>query len=69
MMAVDIATGPAFRPGAPRVLFEGNYLPFYDVTPDGQFVMIERPEVQPFIQIHLVFNWLEELKKENLNFS
>ena len=36
---------------------------YYDVTPDGQFVMIEQPEVQAFTQIHLVFNWLEELKR------
>ena len=72
MMAVDIATEPGLRPGAPRTLFEISYGrpgpgekgAFYDVAPDRQrFIMIEQPEVQAFTQIHLVFNWLEELER------
>jgi Tol biopolymer transport system component len=49
MMAVDIATGPAFAAGIPKMLFDGDYARLttvfggqnYDVTPDGQhFIMV-----------------------------
>ena len=70
MLAVDITTQPAFSPGTPEVLFEGQYQfetgmgpANYDVTPDGQrFVMVkaEQPEI---LQIIVVQNWFEELKR------
>jgi Tol biopolymer transport system component len=49
VMAVDVATGPNFKAGKPRVLFTGKYLGTfpnhgipYDVHPDGQkFLMIK----------------------------
>jgi Tol biopolymer transport system component/predicted Ser/Thr protein kinase len=72
MMAVDIATQPAFAAGKPRVLFQGQYslspatMPNYDVSPDGQrFLMIkptEQVETGPS-QINVVLNWFEELKR------
>lgn len=34
MMAAPVAPGPTFTAGTPRVLFEGQYAPPYDVTPD-----------------------------------
>jgi hypothetical protein len=70
MMAVDVATQPAFNANKPHVLFEGRYdnLPWeanYDVSPDGQrFLMIQ--EVEPTAaasQIYVVLNWTSELQR------
>jgi len=72
MMAVDIATQPSFAAGKPRMLFQGQYVPtagtfpFYDVSPDGQrFLMLKRPEQAGGapMQINVVLNWFEELKR------
>ncbi len=71
MMAVDITTEPTFRPGSPRLLFEGNFLSgaiggaFYDVTSDGQrFVMVQLAGQDSEVsQINVVLNWFEELKR------
>lgn len=69
MMSVSIQTAPEFQPGTPQVLFEEEYEvdiysdQSYDVTPDGQrFVMIQSQEQD--IQIHVVLNWLEEVKRK-----
>jgi serine/threonine-protein kinase len=73
MMAVDVATRPAFSSGKPRMLFEGSYaasvFPFtgvaYDVSPDGQrFLMMEEAgQPKPAAEINVVLNWSEELKR------
>jgi serine/threonine-protein kinase len=71
MMAVKTTTKPAFTPGNPTMLFEGRYVPTlqtmpnYDVTPDGQrFVMIkEDDQGTSSVQINVVLNWTEELKR------
>ncbi len=54
--------------GKPRLLFEGPYFmrrggyPIsYDIAPDGRFLMI-RSNPAP-IQINVVLNWFEELKR------
>jgi serine/threonine-protein kinase len=69
VMSVEVETEPEFRPGTPRLLFEGSHkVGFisrqYDVAPDGQrFVMIQ-PEEQPAQdQLVVVLNWFEELKR------
>ena len=65
MMAVDIQTEPTFTAGKPRLLFEGQYLDYWDVAPDGQrFLMVQpiEPE-QHATQINVVLNWFEELKQ------
>jgi hypothetical protein len=37
----------------------------YDVSPDGQFLMVQSsPTEQPGMQINVVVNWLEELKRQ-----
>ncbi len=49
MMAVDVETDPTFRPGTPRLLFDGGFQPAGlwriapgDVTADGQrFLMVQ----------------------------
>jgi serine/threonine-protein kinase len=73
VMAAAITAGPEFSSATPRTLFRGDYEEparpdwprNYDVTPDGkQFLMIKPdPEGQP-IQLHVVFHWFEELKRQ-----
>ena len=70
MMAVDITTAPTFKAGTPRLLFEGRYQrgaggnrPFYDVTPDGQRLVMVKAQETEAGQIHVVLNWFEELKR------
>jgi hypothetical protein len=72
MMAVDIATQPAFAAGTPRMLFEGLYetppvpIANYDVSPDGQRFLMLKPSEQAGgapTQINVVLNWFEELKR------
>jgi len=37
----------------------------YDIAPDGQrFLMLRAPKPEPpFTQMHVVLNWIEELKR------
>ena len=71
LMAVTIASEPAFVARLPRVLFEGAFEPTgtgtsgFDVSPDGRrFLMIQptAPE-RPVTQINVVINWFEELRQ------
>ena len=72
MMAVSVETEPTFRAGRPEVLFERRYVtsrispgnPYYDISPDGQrFLMIKSAEGSQSLQINVVQNWFEELKR------
>lgn len=66
MWAVAVETEPEFRPGTPRLLFEGPYNlsnsthPHYDVSADGRFIMLEQESERTTFNI--VLNWFEELK-------
>ncbi len=69
MMAVAVQAGSGFSAGRPYTVFEGrfeNYFPWnrgYDVTRDGQrFVMVRREESTAPVRVHVVLNWLDELK-------
>jgi Tol biopolymer transport system component len=70
MMAVHIDTTNGFESGEPRVLFLGRFGPTapirsYDVTADGQRFIMTKTEpnpVNPVTSVHIVLNWLEELK-------
>ncbi len=70
MMVVDIVQGPQFRPGQPRLLFEGRFVqtPWYgrnyDVAPDGEsFVMVQQNMAGiESAELRLVLNWIEELR-------
>jgi serine/threonine protein kinase/Tol biopolymer transport system component len=75
MMAVSFITEPELRVGKPKLLFEGRYKggwPWgrnYDIAPDGtRFIMItdEDPKLKP-MQINVVLNWTEELKRLDLS--
>jgi len=71
MMAVEIRTSPTFTVSAPRMLFEGRYVPSpnavasYDVSADGQRSLRVQPmhPDPPTDQIQVGLNWFEELKR------
>jgi serine/threonine-protein kinase len=70
MMVVPVQTNPDFSAGTPKVLFEEPYAMWfgggnnYDVTPDGQrLLMIRRDTESAPRQINVVLNWHEELKR------
>jgi eukaryotic-like serine/threonine-protein kinase len=68
LMAVPIETKPAFTPGTPHLLWEGEYFisgHYYDVMPGAkQFLFIKQVE-QPHAstQINVILNWFDELKR------
>lgn len=68
MMAVSIETQRTrFRAAAPELLFTGPFetgSSSFDISPDGTyFVMVEAdPDARP-THIHVVVNWMEELKR------
>jgi serine/threonine-protein kinase len=67
MMTVDVEMKPTFRPGRPRMLFEGRFLDNarYDVSPDSQrFLMIKPdPAESGPAHVNVVLNWFEEVKR------
>jgi dipeptidyl aminopeptidase/acylaminoacyl peptidase len=63
MMAVSVRAGDAFAFDAPVRLFDGPYLPDYDLARDGRFLMIREPADSPVAyRIVVVLNWTEELR-------
>ena len=66
MMAVAVETASDFRVDKPCVLFDATaYENTFSVSPDGKrFLMMPlvAHEAAP-TQVHLVFNWLEELRQ------
>ena len=74
MIAVPVSTAAGVTLGHPTVLFEGRYDvdPFagdttnYDVARDGQRFVMVRPAADPapsLLQLNVVVNWTEELKR------
>ena len=72
MMVAAFRSGPQPEIGAPRVLFEGDYLQealfgrYYDISPDGRrFLMITSTSMLPAsTQVGVVLNWFEELEEK-----
>jgi serine/threonine-protein kinase len=69
MMAVAVGAEPAGSGTAltvdkPRLLFEGSFEDVYSLTPDERFVVIQidSDESAP-TEVHVVLDWLEELKR------
>jgi serine/threonine-protein kinase len=62
MLAATVMPGPTFATAAPRVLFEGQYAPTYDIAPDGRFLMVRDEQLADRSQLRFVLNWVEELK-------
>ncbi len=71
LMAVPIQGATALNAGTPRRLFQGRYELSdigrnYDLSPDGtRFVMIRSDESEGTAQMHVVLNWLGELKSRS----
>jgi serine/threonine-protein kinase len=77
MMRVPIQTSPTFSPGAPEVLFEGQFVEDVlggrgaaraDLAPDGQRFLMLKPFAEAgrtSDQIVIVVNGLEEIKRRN----
>jgi len=72
VMAVDIESGPTFRAGVPKPLFEDRYVSAgWDVSADGKrFLMIrtsagegEETSAASTAQLHVVLEWFEEIKR------
>jgi serine/threonine-protein kinase len=71
VFGVPISSGTKLTAGTPTRLFEGTFLPSspvwrpFDVTPDGRFILIKTPSVDPNASatVVVVQNWLEELKR------
>jgi hypothetical protein len=72
MMTAEVTTGPTFRVGQPRRLFEDRYVKStglwanYDVSLDGQRFLMVKPvgDFRSPAQITIVLNWSEELKQK-----
>lgn len=69
VMAVTVtAATTTFTASTPQRLFEGRYESSvagrnYDLSPDGKrFVMVRSEEVAPTARLHVVLNWLAELR-------
>ncbi len=70
MLVVDVDLAPELTAGRPRPLFESEHsssdatgLPGYDVSPDGQrFVMVRERAGAAGAEIHIVLDWLQELR-------
>jgi DNA-binding beta-propeller fold protein YncE len=58
---IEFAARP--RPGRPRMIFEGDYDPSYDVSRDGRIALIKNGPKPTTGQINVVLNWGEELKR------
>jgi serine/threonine protein kinase len=68
MLMVSVQLGSSFAAGAPKLLFEGNYLKVsgrsFDVTADGErFLFIERDEESAPREIRVILNWFDEVKR------
>ena len=69
--AVNVDTDTGFRPGVPRLLFEAPYIsdfidqgnPNYDVSLDGEQFLMVRGNADAALQLVVVQNWFEELKR------
>jgi serine/threonine-protein kinase len=60
----EIQTAPEFKVISERMLFEGNYLTSYDVSPDGEKFLMVKNEHGIFPKhLNVVVNWMEEFKQ------
>ena len=71
VLAVPIDTTRGMPTGKPRMLFDASaYVPGagnpggfdYDLAPDGRFLMVKRSTEEQLSSVHVVLNWVDELK-------
>ena len=63
LMAVEVHSGPTFTISTPRVLFDAQYAPSYDVAADGRFLMVRDEDPSDLTQLRYVLNWSTELER------
>jgi eukaryotic-like serine/threonine-protein kinase len=70
VMAVPIAAGDTFAPGAPQMLFSGRFYegepggPNYDISPDGQrFLMVLPGSTEGPDRLNVVQGWKAEIER------
>ena len=69
MVAVPVSAGATFQAGAPHVLFSAGafavngFFPQYDVTADGQHLLMIRGENDGMVHVVVVFDFLRELER------
>jgi Tol biopolymer transport system component len=69
LLAVSIKGGPRLQISTPQVVLESQHLlralaRNYDVFPDGQsFLMVKTKHPAYTTELHVIFNWFEELKR------
>lgn len=69
LMVAAVSGGADFAAGQPRLVATGRFTrghrdhPNYDVAPDGQrLLVLLADEMSPSASVHVILNWLEELK-------
>jgi hypothetical protein len=67
-MVVAVRLRPEFQAEAPQMFVEGPYVNVgglsYDVTPDGQRLLLLEPvPEEPITFVNVVLNWFEEVKR------
>jgi serine/threonine-protein kinase len=63
LKAVSIAPGDTLRAGTARTLFPLDNLRFVGAAPDGRFLAVREPPVEPPTEIVVVQNWVQELAR------
>jgi dipeptidyl aminopeptidase/acylaminoacyl peptidase len=66
LMTARVELGASFSAAKPQVLFTGmnKFLPDYDVTRDGRFLMIQRAEEETSTrEIGIIVNFVDQLKR------
>ncbi len=63
LMAVDVATSPAFRAGEPHELFQQLATTTWDVTPDRNRFLVELSSRPNGSSLAIVTNWFDELRR------
>ena len=69
LMTVPVELDPNFIAGQPSLVLEGEtetssaLVGIYDVSPNGNSFIMVQPSTEPPRDIHVVFNWFEELKR------
>ena len=74
VMVVTIEKEPSFNATRPKRVFTGPYASYldsastvqawYDISPDGQhFLMIENTSSQNDVELHVILDWDQELKR------
>jgi serine/threonine-protein kinase len=69
LVAAPIVPGPVFQAGSPKVLFSvagyfiQAYQPQFDISPDGQRLVMIRAEVQDQLGVVVVTGFLDDLKR------